>query len=69
MTFSTPVPADSRRIRFALTCAPTDSNVSWQLFHSFDGKAYSEGACDVAHRALVVTLPARAAGVLTMTDQ
>lgn len=43
MTFP-PVPADTRRIRFAFTCAPTDSKASWQLFYSFGGKAYSEGA-------------------------
>ena len=28
MTFP-PVPADTRRIRFAFTCAPTDSKASW----------------------------------------
>ena len=37
-------PAGTRHVRFALTCAPTDCSTSWQLFYSFGGKGYSEGA-------------------------
>ena len=37
-------PAGTRHVRFALTCAPTECSASWQLFYSFGGKGYSEGA-------------------------
>ena len=37
-------PAGTRHVRFVLTCAPTDCSSSWQLFYSFGGKGYSEGA-------------------------
>ena len=35
-------PADTRRVRFTLTCEPTDSRASWQLFYAFGARGFSE---------------------------
>ena len=37
------LPAGTKRVRFALVCAPTDRPNAWQLFYAFGGRGYSEG--------------------------
>ena len=38
------VPTGTKRVRLSLVCAPVEERSTWQLFYSFGGRPYSEGA-------------------------